>query len=62
MQTLNIHRQDGPWMGSLAGSICGGQPQGDLGLFQNLFSQAGLKAGGMSGGQMARLKLGQELC
>lgn len=61
MWTLSIHMQDGPQVESLAESICGGQAQGDLGLFQNLFHQAGLKAGDMSGGQMARLKQGQEL-
>lgn len=60
MWTLSNHFQDGPWVESLA-SICGGPPPGDLGLFQNLFCQAGLKVERMSGGQMARLKLGQVL-
>ena len=48
-------------MGGISESICGGQPSGDLGLFQNLVGQAGLKVEGMSGGQMAKLKLGQVL-
>lgn len=45
MSTLDIHVQDGTRVESLVKSICVGQPQGDLGLFQNLFSQARLKAG-----------------
>lgn len=42
---LSIHGWAGPQLQSQTESICGGQSQGDLGLFQNLFSHTRLKDG-----------------